>query len=201
VAAPVRRRSASARGRWHATPSHHQEASLRHARSNQAFVERFDGRLSSLGRAHSLLVKGEWRGADLAELAPDQLAPYTTDDPDRLRVKGEALLLPADLATPFGLVLHELATNAAKYGSLSRTGGTVELSWNTSVRNNQRVIRVVWQEKGGPPVSTPASASLGTQLIDNVIPHAKVRREFRPDGLVCSIEVTFAESADRAAAQ
>ena len=78
----------------------------------------FEGRLSALASVHTLLVESlvesEWKGADLAELANQQLALYRPQQPDRLRIEGERVLLPADLATPFGLVLHELATNAAR---------------------------------------------------------------------------------------
>src|SRR5262249_8238964 len=158
------------------------------------FIERFDGRLSALARAHSLLVKSEWKGADLGELARIQLEPYTSAKPDRLRVAGEPLSLPADLATPFSLVLHELATNAAKYGSLSRPAGIITVNWTVNSRNNRRAMILVWQEKAGPAVKSPEAVGLGTSLIENAIPGATVRREFRPDGLVCSIEVPLPES-------
>ena len=108
---------------------------LRRAPSNADFVERFDGRLTALARAHDLLVKSEWKGADLEELARDQLGAY----PDRLRIEGERVLLPADLATPFSLVLHELATNAAKHGALSRARGRVNLSWTVGSRNARQL--------------------------------------------------------------
>ena len=77
---------------------------VRHSKSLSDFLERFEGRLSALASAHTLLVGSEWRGADLGELARQQLAPYITDNPNRLRLEGDPVSLPADLATPVGLV-------------------------------------------------------------------------------------------------
>ena len=77
---------------------------------------RLDGRLSALAAAHTLLVDSEWRGADLATLAQKQLEPHAGGKSDRIKITGDAVFLPAGLATPFALVFHELATNAPKYG-------------------------------------------------------------------------------------
>jgi two-component system CheB/CheR fusion protein len=169
---------------------------LRNSQSKEDFVERFEGRLAALASAHTLLVGSDWKGADLAELARQQLAPYITDNPDRLRLQGEPILLPADLATPFGLVLHELATNAAKYGSWSVVAGTVSVSWTLSRRNNQRVLKLVWQEGGGPRLAKPKASGFGNTLIDSVITAARVEREFRPAGFVCTLEIALPEVAD-----
>jgi two-component system CheB/CheR fusion protein len=162
---------------------------LRGSASTEEFVERFDGRLLALAGAHSLLIKSDWQGADLAALTRNQLAPYISADPNRLRLQGEPVLLTPDVATPFGLVLHELATNAAKHGALSREQGTVSLSWTVNMRNNARVLSVIWQEQGGAPVRPPASSGLGSTLIDHAIPGATIRREFQPEGFVCTIEL------------
>ena len=161
---------------------------LRATKSTKDFVESFDGRLSALARAHGLLVASEWAGADIAEMAREQLQPYLADEVDRLRISGEPVVLSANIATPFGLVLHELATNAAKYGALSRRKGTVSLSWTVKARNDERVVAVVWKEKGGPAVKPPKGTGLGSTLIDRVIPNATVKREFAADGLVCTLE-------------
>jgi two-component system, chemotaxis family, CheB/CheR fusion protein len=168
----------------------------RHSTSPQDFIARFDGRLRALGSAHTLLVESDWHGADLGALARDQLAPYASDNPDRVRIEGEQVILPADLATPFGLVLHELATNAAKYGALSRPGGSVNLRWSVETRNNQRMMTVSWTERGGPPVQRPAASGFGGTLIEKSVPSATVRREFRPDGMVCKMEIPLVEALD-----
>jgi two-component system CheB/CheR fusion protein len=168
---------------------------LRHAPSDADFVARFDGRLAALGRAHNLLVASHWRGANLAELARSQLEAYVTDGADRLHIGGEPVFLAADLATPFALVLHELATNASKYGSLSRPGGRVQLGWTIAGQDGQRTLKLVWQEQGGPQVSSPTDTGLGTTLIDTAIPGARVAREFRSEGLRCVIDAPLPEQA------
>ncbi|HLH12231.1 MAG TPA: chemotaxis protein CheB [Methylovirgula sp.] len=173
---------------------------LRNAATPADFVERFDGRLTALATAHGLLVESQWHGADFAALAQQQLEPYVTDDPNRLQIEGEAVLLPAELATPFGLVLHELATNAAKYGSLSRPGGQVHLSWSMNKRNGERILTVVWREEKGPAVRVPSATGFGGVLIENGIPHATVRREFRPEGLICTIVLPIGNGAGHATA-
>ena len=168
---------------------------LRHAPSDADFVARFDGRLAALGRAHNLLVASDWRGANLAELARSQLEAYATDSADRLHIEGIPVFLPADAATPFALVLHELATNASKYGSLSRPAGCVQLGWTIARQNGERTLKLVWQEQGGPPVRPPTETGLGTTLIDTAIPGARVTREFRPEGLRCTIDAPLPEQA------
>jgi two-component system CheB/CheR fusion protein len=168
---------------------------LRFAQTPEEFNERFTGRLAALATAHGLLVQSDWKGADLAALARDQLAPYLSDEPDRLVIDGPAILLPADLATPFGLVLHELATNAVKYGALSRPDGIVSLAWKTALRNQQRAITVVWSERNGPRVRRPGQVGLGSSLIDHAIPAAEVKREFKAEGLICTIELPLPEEA------
>jgi two-component system CheB/CheR fusion protein len=105
------------------------------------------------------------------------------------------VLLPADLATPFGLVLHELATNAAKHGSLSGTDdGAVDLRWTVGMRDSRRTLSVVWQEKNGVSVTSPRTTGLGSALIEHAIPAAAVKREFLPEGLLCTIEVPLTET-------
>jgi two-component system CheB/CheR fusion protein len=162
--------------------------SLRTSKSSQDFVERFDGRLTALASSHSLLVNSDWLGADLATLTRSQMEPYTSENPDRVRISGQTVTLPADLATPFGLILHELATNAAKHGALSRRRGSVAIKW-TLTRNDPRVLKVVWREQGGPKVQQPTTSGFGSVLIENGVPGATVKREFKPAGLICTIEL------------
>jgi two-component system CheB/CheR fusion protein len=167
--------------------------------SGEGFLERFNGRMSALAAAHNLLIQSEWKGADLGGLARGQLEAYTLENPNRVRFEGEPVLLPADLATPFGLVVHELATNAAKYGALSRPGGVVQISWSLISRNDQRAVRIVWREEGGPPAERP-KAGFGTSLIERGIPGATVQNEFTPRGLVCTIEAPLPSSAEHGVA-
>jgi two-component system CheB/CheR fusion protein len=167
---------------------------LRSSPLPEDFMEHFDGRLAALSRAHSLLVESDWRGASLAALARQELEPYIAERPDRLRMDGPPVILPADLATPFGLVLHELATNSTKYGSLSRRGGTVNLGWTLNGGNEPPMLSVLWEERGGPTVETPKRAGFGSLLIESSIPGAKVQREFRPAGLVCKMDLLLSRT-------
>jgi two-component system CheB/CheR fusion protein len=163
----------------------------RFSKSYEEFTDRLDGRLTALAKSHSLLVDSDWMGTDLATLARRQLEPFISGNPGRIRISDNPVFLPADLATPFGLVFHELATNAAKYGSFSRQGGAVDLSWTMRSQNGQRVLTVVWRESGGPTVTEPKTVGFGSQLIERAIPNATVQREFGADGIVCTIELQF----------
>lgn len=113
---------------------------------------------------------------------------------EKLQMEGEPLELPPSLATPFGLVLHELATNAAKYGALHTEDGRVKLSWKRG--NNHRELIVVWEESGGPPVEPPAKQGFGGAMIEKSLPGATVTRDFNPSGLVCTIKIELPETHD-----
>jgi two-component system CheB/CheR fusion protein len=155
----------------------------------------FEARLAALAEAHRIVTESEWKGADLARLAHRQLDAYAADKKDRLKIAGEPVTLPPDLATPFGLILHELATNAVKYGALSTPSGTVDATWTIGRRGDQkRLLKFAWTESGGPAVRTPSSDGFGTTLIESAVPGAQVKREFRPEGLVCTIEVALPEA-------
>jgi two-component system, chemotaxis family, CheB/CheR fusion protein len=168
---------------------------LRHGKAAKGVVERFEGRLSALASAHNLLVESNWNGADLGELAHQQLKAHTTESPNHLKIEGEPIVLPPDLATPFGLVLHELATNAAKHGALSTSSGHVSVTWSVSHRNRHRILAFEWKETNGPKVKRSATSGFGSTLIQSAIPGAQVNREFRSDGLVCTIELDLTEEA------
>jgi two-component system, chemotaxis family, CheB/CheR fusion protein len=157
----------------------------------QDFIPCFDGRLDALASAHTLLSASRWEGADLAELLRVLLAPYGSEDSSRYRLEGEPVTLPAELATPFSLVLHELATNAVKYGSLSRSGGTILVKWRVKPGEGQRMLEMIWEERGGPPAPQPTRQGLENALIEGAIPNAVVHREFNADGLVCAVQVAL----------
>ncbi|MFC0805305.1 chemotaxis protein CheB [Ensifer sp. P24N7] len=160
---------------------------LRTTESSEDFVQRFEGRLTALANSHKLLLDSEWRGAELGDLALRQLEAYVSNDQRRLQIEGEPVTLPPDLATPFGLVLHELATNAAKYGAFSTENGQVRLSWQLG--NNERHLTVIWVEQGGPHVDPPMTQGFGGVLIEKSLPGATVHREFQPTGVVCTIQI------------
>ncbi|MDK1377480.1 chemotaxis protein CheB [Sinorhizobium sp. 6-70] len=164
---------------------------MRTSDSQEDFVERFEGRLAALASAHKLLVESEWSGAELGALALSQLEAYSGSDGRRLQLEGEPVTLPPDTATPFGLVLHELATNAAKYGAFATGNGQVKLSWKR--RNNNRHLTITWEEHGGPPVEPPSEQGFGGVLIEKSLPGATVHRDFQPDGIVCTIDMELPE--------
>lgn len=172
---------------------------LRSTKSHEEFVQRFQGRLSALAAAHGLLFESAWTGADLAALAREQFKPYLSGNSKQLHMEGPPVVLPPSLATPFSLVLHELATNAAKYGALSGSAGKVALSWTVNSAAQPPVLKFVWQERGGPRVKQPTSTGFGSLLLDRGIPNARVTRKFRSRGVVCTIELPLAPATDDAA--
>lgn len=169
---------------------------LRTSSDGEEFVERFEGRLSALANAHKLLVESDWQGAELGALARSQLGAHTVGNPERLHMEGEPVVLPPELATPFGLVLHELATNATKYGALSSEKGRVTLDWSIAPGIDGSALRFVWREQDGPPVEVPERSGLGSMLIANGLPDAAVHHQFLPDGVVCTILVPLEGSAE-----
>jgi PAS domain S-box-containing protein len=165
------------------------QQTLRTAPSAKAFVETFTGRLQALAQAHNLLLAKDWSGADLADLAKGQLAPFCTDGQDRLTIEGPKVTLPPPQAIALGVVLHELGTNAAKYGALSNGSGTVELSWTLGPGR----VNLAWAERHGPPVAPPSRKGLGTKLIQRGLPDATIDWRFEADGVVCVIDLPLAK--------
>ncbi len=137
--------------------------------------------------------------SDLNELIQTQVGTYVAENPERLRLKGRPVRLPSSVATPFGLVLHELATNAAKYGAFSADKGEVELSWTVAEGNENPVLKVTWQERHGPAVKPPKSKGFGSRLIETGLTGASVQHEFPADGVKCMMEIPLDERSDDAA--
>ena len=106
-----------------------------------------------------------------------------------MHVDGPDVTLDPSLAVPLGLALHELATNATKYGSLSKPGGFVELAWSVSRGRGGEQLSLVWREKAGPLVAAPVRRGFGTSLIERGLPDARIERRFEPEGFVCSVEL------------
>lgn len=162
-------------------------------RADEAALDAFDARLRALAGAHELLITSEWTGADLADLIRHQITSSLGDGASQIKARGPAGSLPPQLATAFGLLLHELATNALKLGSLTSPKGTVEVTWELSAaKRGPQVLHLHWEERGGPRVQQPESKGFGSYLIDHGLPEASVERDFRPTGLVCSIDVRVA---------
>jgi two-component system CheB/CheR fusion protein len=113
----------------------------------------------------------------------------------RVKMSGPRVDLPAEITTPLGLILHELATNASKYGSLGKAGGGVDLQWELSeLDGSGGQLTLTWREHGGPPVNEPESHGFGSFLVENGIVGARVDREFHTTGLICTIKLPLAQN-------
>ena len=152
-------------------------------------------RLRALARTHDLLVTSETGSIELGALARDQLAPHLTEA-GRVRLEGPPVQLARDLAMSFGLLLHELGTNAAKHGALSKPSGRIAVAWEVIEAEHGKRVRLVWTEHGGPAVRPPTKSGFGTVLIEHGLPDAQVKRDFRREGLVCTIELPLRAGND-----
>ncbi len=161
---------------------------LTRAPNIDAHVAAVEGRIRALARAHILLSQSRWQGADLRKLVEEELAPYRTTERDKIVAIGPDVVLEPATAQTLALALHELATNAAKYGPLSVAAGRVRLAWD--VRPGSLVLE--WSEAGGPPVQVPSTKGYGTRVISASIERqlgGTAAFDWRPDGLHCSFTV------------
>ena len=160
----------------------------RNSSSTDEFERKLDGRINALANSLKLLVDSSWHSADLQELIAHQVGPYVGEDRDRLKLQGAPIALPPGVATPFGLVLHELATNAAKYGALADGKGWIEFKWRKIDGEKGETVEVTWTERNGPKVRSPAKLGFGSRLIGDAIPGARIKHEFLSNGVRCTVE-------------
>ena len=156
---------------------------LSQADTPEALKEVIVGRISALARAHQLLSEARWQGADLRRLVEEELLAFSLGEDSRVTIEGDSLALPPAAAQSLAMALHELATNAAKYGALSRPGGRVEVRWKGGGREP---LVLTWTETGGPPVSPPKRRGLGTQILARALAGAlggSTKMDWRPEGL------------------
>jgi two-component sensor histidine kinase/CheY-like chemotaxis protein len=166
---------------------------LRRSPDPAAFVASFSGRIQSLARAHSLLTGASFQGADIHELVRDQL--QLGGEPDqRLAWSGPSLTLEAQTALHMALVLHELGTNARKYGALSTPDGRVSVNWEVHTQDGRR-LRLDWRESGGPKVRAPTTRGFGSMLIEHSLQAhgGEVQMSWAETGLTCSINLPLPE--------
>jgi len=158
--------------------------------SAEEFLEMLNRRINSLANTHSLLSRSRWQGVSLGELVRSELAFCTKDV--SAHIEGPELVLAAEATQPVAMVLHELATNAAKYGALSNGHGRVSARWRLSSRGLAGGTLVIeWKESGGPPVVAPTASGYGTSVIRDLIPYelgGTVQYEFGGDGIRCKLE-------------
>jgi two-component sensor histidine kinase len=165
---------------------------LRGNPSPEAFIDTFSGRLAALAHAHSLLMQHYQDSVPLHDLLAQQLDPYRSSEPGRVVVTGEAVALRPAAALSLNLVLHELTTNAVKYGALSVPAGRVEVSWRLEGPAGARRLVLAWRETGGPEARPPDRRGFGCQLIERSVAHelgGEVELEFLPQGVQCRVAV------------
>ena len=154
------------------------------------FLRSLNGRIQSMAAAHTLLSKSGWQSVGLDALVRNQLAPYATDT--NITISGIDVMLIAAEIQAVARVLHELVTNAAKYGALSIPGGHVSVCWNRKPNGDGENLILVWQEHGGPAVKSEIQSNYGTNLIRNLIPHelaGMVDLVFALEGVRCRIDI------------
>jgi PAS domain S-box-containing protein len=160
--------------------------------------EAFTARLMALAGAHDVITRETWTGADLGEVV-DRSLLRQLDRPGRVRVEGPPVMVSPKLALSLSLALHELMTNAMKYGALSQDDGEVILAWRTSGEGADLRLHIHWAETGGPPVSPPKRRGFGSRLIERALAievGGRVALDFAPGGVVCDIDASLAWEAE-----
>lgn len=168
----------------------------RRAHSLDEFADGLDGRIRALSATHDLLTQSDWGTTPIAAVAAAELAPYTRSEDGLLTMKGPPVELAPNDALSLGLALHELATNASKYGALSVPGGRVAIHWSLVAQN---LARIEWTERGGPAVPATRPRGFGTDLIEKIVAHelgSPVNLDFAPNGVRCTLMVPVRQPVD-----
>jgi PAS domain S-box-containing protein len=164
---------------------------LSHSDTSDDLKQLIEGRIGALAKVHTLFVESRWAGAELHRLVTQELSPYSGAREGRVRIDGPAVMLEPSTAQTTAISLHELATNAAKYGSLSAAGGHVEIAWSLTADGR---LSLRWIESSGPTVTPPAHRGFGTRIMENMIGQLRgeVRFDWRDQGLTCEIVLPLA---------
>ncbi|MGF9761428.1 PAS domain S-box protein [Microvirga sp. 0TCS3.31] len=150
----------------------------------------FQERLFALARAHDILTRDNWEGAELRDIVGEVIEPYCRQSSGRCDIDGPRVRLTPSMALALSMAVHELATNAAKYGALSVSEGQVSISWSV-IPGQPRQLTLCWQERGGPAVMPPARKGFGTRLIERSLAHelaGEVSLAYVPTGVVCTVK-------------
>ena len=178
-----------------AVASHTMQASS----SMEHFVAALDGRIRSMALTHELLSHRRWLGIPLAELVERELAPYTTGS--NAEIGGPEVMLNAEAGQTMATVLHELVTNAAKYGALSVASGRVSIRWRVPLNGSANdKLALTWRETGGPLVVPPRKSSYGMQVVRELVPYelgGTVDHVLAPEGARCQLEIPLAHLSGR----
>ncbi|WP_328598351.1 CHASE domain-containing protein [Pontixanthobacter gangjinensis] len=168
----------------------------RRASSLDQFADSLDGRIRALSATHDLLTQSEWGATPIRALVETELTPYANQSDQIVEMRGPAVEIAPNDALSLGLAIHELATNAAKYGALSKSGGSVSVTWEMK---GEDFVQIDWAEAGGPPVSASRKAGFGTNLIEKIVAHelrSPVKLNFDPAGVTCSLTVPVRPPSD-----
>jgi two-component sensor histidine kinase len=170
-------------------------STLRGGGSSHDYAQSLCGRIQSMAAAHSLLSESNWRSVSLNDLLRTELAPFSTDR--NVEITGTDIMLTSAQTEALAKVLHELATNAAKYGSLSIPGGRVSVSWAHKPNGQAPSLVFEWRELGGPALASNIQPSYGTALIRNLVPHelgGRVDLSLPKEGVNCRIEIPLKQA-------
>jgi two-component sensor histidine kinase len=162
--------------------------------ASKAEREKFEGRLGALAEAHNLLSQEKWQGSELKDVINRVLQPYLINNPARMRMFGPAVPLSPRLAVVLSMIVHEIATNAAKYGALSNDTGTVAVDWEVIEQDARPKLRLIWAEAGGPPVVAPVQRGFGSRLIERSARDqlgGEGTVDFLPRGVVYTVTCTL----------
>jgi PAS domain S-box-containing protein len=153
--------------------------------------EAFTGRLRALSSAHDLLTQQDWDHVSARGMVERALAPFHENRQARIHLSGEDVILGANQALLLAMTLHELATNAVKYGALSCDSGRVSVSWQVRGHGEDRKLCLEWRESGGPHVGMPTRKGFGSTLIERALQQEQGRSgiDFRPEGVICNLEI------------
>ena len=165
---------------------------LSHSDASDDLKRLIEGRINALAKVHALFVESRWTGAQLHSLVTHELLPYRDGREERVRINGPTVMLEPNTAQAIAISLHELATNAAKYGSLSAADGDVEVAWSRTAGGR---LSLRWTESGGPTIAPPTRHGCGSRIMENTIEGqlgGKVRFDWRAPGLTCEIDVSLA---------
>jgi len=174
-------------------------STARTATDIDSFREAFNQRVISLARTHTLLAENSWGVIPLRELIVAELEPYGGGDQLRVSVEGPDLALPSDVALSLGMAIHELTTNAFKYGALSNPEGSISVAWRIETKDKTRQLRLFWIESGGPTVAPPSRQGFGSRLLRHMLGgqfNGDVEMSFEPDGLHFSVTIPLLEPAE-----
>jgi PAS domain S-box-containing protein len=169
---------------------------LRNARSIEEARDTLAARLVTMGRAQDVLIAGTTDGADILTVLNSALEPHSEPQMDRFRLRGPKIQLNPSAALSLALLVHELATNALKYGALSAPQGKVDLIWTLTIDDQEPCLKLSWSEHGGPPVVAPSRKGFGTRLITRGLAGdvgGKVQLDYDLTGVVCTLTAPLAE--------